>query len=119
MRDFVAEILQALRELWLWLLFRGRVQAVRVNEVPDSLKRRRLYVLGGDSPWSAAMLCPCGCGKVIHLSLLPTDSPTWTISFNGAGLPTLAPSIWRTEGCRAHFFLRQGVIVWCKEGLRR
>ncbi|WP_428841303.1 DUF6527 family protein [Bradyrhizobium barranii] len=29
--------------------------------------------------------------------------------------PTVAPSIWQTGSCRAHFFIRKGVIVWCRD----
>jgi len=94
--------------------YRDRIRRVAVDELPDSLQRRRLYLIGGAAPWSAAFLCPCGCGEVIHLSLLPDDAPRWSVSFSRDGLPTLSPSVWRTKGCRSHFFLRQGSIEWCR-----
>lgn len=94
-------------------IYRDRIRREAVDDVPDSLQRRRLYVIGDDSPWSVALLCPCGCSETIHISLLPDDLPTWKLSFDRNGLPTLSPSVWRTAGCRSHFFLRQGVIVWC------
>jgi len=119
MRQLINSILSALRDLWFRWVDRGRIRCVEVEELPDSLERGSLYVLGLDSPWSAALLCPCGCGKLIHLSFLRTDSPSWKISIDRAGLPTLAPSIWRTDGCRSHFFLRRGAIVWCDKGRRR
>ena len=91
---------------------RDRLRSVAVDELPDSLAQRRLYLIGSGVPWSAALMCPCGCGEVIQLSLLPDDSPSWTVSFDREGLPTLSPSVWRTKGCRSHFFLRHGAIVW-------
>ncbi|WP_425373246.1 DUF6527 family protein, partial [Klebsiella pneumoniae] len=32
---------------------------------------------------------------------------------DGKGRPTLYPSIWRTTGCRSHFWVRIGRIHWC------
>lgn len=93
---------------------RDRLRSVQVEELPDALQSGRLYLIGSGKPWSAAMVCPCGCGEAIHLSLLPDDSPSWTFKSDRNGLPTLSPSVWRTKGCRSHFFLRQGDIVWCK-----
>jgi hypothetical protein len=93
-------------------IHRDRLRSVSVDELPDSLAQRRLYLIGSGVPWSAALICPCGCGEVIQLSLLPDDSPSWTVSFDRDGLPALSPSVWRTKGCRSHFFLRHGTIVW-------
>ena len=92
--------------------YRSRIRAARVEEIPDALDGRFLYVIGDGRPWSAAMLCPCGCGETIHLSLLSDDSPSWTLRMERGGLPTLSPSVWRTKGCRSHFFLRHGNVVW-------
>lgn len=107
------------RTLHSWR-FRDRFKIVRVEEVPDVLRSERLYLIGYEAPWSAAMVCPCGCGETIHISLLLNDPPSWTLSSDRYGLPTLTPSVWRTKGCRSHFFLRQGTIVWCRpEEVRR
>jgi hypothetical protein len=88
-------------------------RAEYIVELPDKLKSRRLYVIGDPHPWAAAMLCPCGCGSVIQLSLLETDSPRWRLSVDRKGIPTLAPSVRRTKGCKSHFFLRAGQVDWC------
>jgi len=101
---------------------RDRLRSVAVDELPDSLAQRRLYLIGSGVPWSAALLCPCDCGEVIQLSLLPDDSPSWTVNFDRDGLPTLSPSVWRTKGCRSHFFLRNGRIDWFRSkstGIRK
>lgn len=99
----------------LWALLRPqpvshRDQSRRLTielstELPDELHANTLYLVGDSQPWQAALLCPCGCGAPIQLSLLPTDSPSWTVSSGRKGV-TLSPSIWRTDGCRAHFFVR-------------
>jgi hypothetical protein len=108
-------IMQGLFYRWK---YRNRVRATAVEEVPESLDRRHLYLIGSENPWSAALLCPCGCGEILHLSLLLDDSPSWTLHMEKRSkLPTLSPSVWRTKGCRSHFFLRDGLIDWCRLSL--
>jgi len=93
---------------------RNRVRVTAVDELPEKLKRQYLYLIGAQIPWSAALICPCGCGEVIHISLLSDDSPCWKLRLSAEKLPTLSPSVWRKQGCRSHFFLREGNIVWCR-----
>jgi hypothetical protein len=111
MNSFKRETTELLSSLHAWLF--GTLKVRFVEELSNSPKAQTLYVLGEAVPWSAALLCPCRCGAVIQLSLLKDDSPRWTISVGFLGLPTLAPSVWRTAECRSHFFLRRGKIVWC------
>lgn len=88
-------------------------RVVIVEEAPDDIKSCRLYAVGGEIPWLAVMGCPCGCGAEIHLSLLDTDSPHWTLKWNRTKKPSLYPSVWRTKDCKSHFFLKEGFIRWC------
>lgn len=106
-----------------WLTIRRWVSTVRgttayrteyVSELPDDIRPHRLYAIGTSSPWSVAMLCPCGCQTVIQLSLLKQDKPRWKLTTNRKKAPTLSPSVHRTSGCCAHFFLREGKVVWCE-----
>jgi Family of unknown function (DUF6527) len=69
--------------------------------------------VGEGAPWLAALACPCGCGEVIHLSLLKRDSPRWSFHEEDDGTITLSPSVWRSRGCKSHFFLRRSTITWC------
>ena len=86
-----------------------------VDDVPDVLEPRRIYLVGDQSmPWSAALCCPCGCGATIQLSLVAGDTPSWRVRRHFSGSVTLHPSIWRKTGCRSHFFLRRGRIVWSR-----
>ena len=84
-----------------------------MNELPERLYPDILYAIGEPVPWLAALLCPCGCGSVIQLSLLREDSPSWVLVIQKRRVPTLIPSIQRTAGCCSHFFLRKGKVVWC------
>jgi Family of unknown function (DUF6527) len=115
MKRFFGSVWRVIHDAFEPLVLRKQFRRVMVvDELPDSLEFRRVYVVGNGAPWSVAMLCPCGCGEIIQLSLLVNDSPRWKVSYDKKGLPTLSPSIWRTAGCRSHFFMRGGTIVWCK-----
>jgi hypothetical protein len=88
--------------------------AIRVEEFPDRLERAKVYLAGeNDNLWAAAMICPCGCGEVIELNLLRQARPCWSVQEHSDKTITLAPSVWRQKGCRSHFILRHGRIVWC------
>lgn len=83
------------------------------GEMPETLKSEVLYVLTEDQvPWEAAMICPCGCGARLELNLLPDERPRWRYSVSNTGVPSLYPSVDRKVGCRSHFFLRHGRIIW-------
>lgn len=80
---------------------------------PDQFENSVLYLIGeNEYLWHAALLCPCGCGEIIRLNLLPDDYPSWKVQISRRGV-SIEPSIWRTTGCRSHFFLRFGRIQWC------
>jgi hypothetical protein len=84
------------------------------EELPDKPKRGTLYAIGEGTPWALAFLCPCRCGALIQLSLLREDRPSWKMHLDRKNRPTLTPSVWRTAGCRSHFILLEGRIIWCK-----
>lgn len=86
---------------------------LHVEEEPDELDPRTLYAVGENGYlWHVTMVCPCGCRETIALNALPDDVPCWTLHESPEG-PTLKPSVWRTAGCRSHFLLQRGQIVWC------
>ena len=106
-----------LKRAWRWFIGLLRPRDVyateTVNEFPDTLEPKCVYLVGeGSVPWFAALLCPCGCGALIRLSLLKDDRPRWRARRHFAGTVTLEPSIWRKKGCGSHFFVRRGQVVW-------
>lgn len=88
-------------------------RVVHLGEDPVELLPETLYAIGENGHlWHVMLACPCGCGATIALNVLPDDSPRWRLHEHVDG-PTLSPSVWRTAGCRSHFILRRGQVVWC------
>jgi hypothetical protein len=104
-------------KVWLRDRLRPCFTTEYVNEdAPEQPKARTLYVVTEDGDlWSAAMLCPCGCGEMLHMNLLPDERPVWHLTIHGDGVSTLHPSVNRMKGCRAHFWFRRGRVYWCTD----
>lgn len=103
-----------------WALFKRRpsrtpvYRASRVDDLPDVLRPRTVYLVGEEGHlWAAALVCPCGCGERIELNLMPQARPCWSAERRPDGTVTLMPSVWRQKGCKSHFFIREGRVDWC------
>ncbi len=84
------------------------------DELPHELPDFDLAVAREDGTlWTAGMRCPCGCGRRLEVMLLQGVKPRWDLHVDTDGRPTLHPSIWVKDDCKAHFFLRSGLIEWC------
>lgn len=107
------------KRIGLWLQDKyfarwGRYQVVEDEDLPDEARAGKLYLIGEEGRyWIAAMRCPCGCSTLLEMNLLPDSEPVWTLGME-VTVPTLHPSVWRKDGCRAHFLLRSGRVIWCK-----
>ncbi|MBZ5700408.1 MAG: hypothetical protein LAN84_01020 [Acidobacteriia bacterium] len=93
---------------------RPRFLALAAPESP-SLEELRpnlmvLEIRGGYLKW-AHLSCP-KCGDHIQLPLVGTTR--WSVKVDLLRRPTLAPSIWETESCGAHFFVEKGELLWCE-----
>lgn len=56
--------------------------------------------------------CPCGCGRLVVLSLHPTR---WQLLFNGKTV-TLYDSIWTSPpGCGSHYYIRESKVLEAEE----
>lgn len=99
---------------WRRSVFDRRVLVRFVDERPSTLRRRRLYVTRSrGEPVFGYMVCPCGCRHTLHLRFLPDRRPRWTLQVSRDDAVTIWPSVWRREGCRSHFFVTDGHLVWC------
>jgi hypothetical protein len=97
-------------------LLAPRYAATSVEDLPDEPEHRIVYLIGDiGTPWSAALVCPCGCKELIQLSLVRNDNPRWRYRWHDDGTVSLDPSVWRTKGCRSHFHIRGGRVVWARD----
>lgn len=86
---------------------------LRAQDFPDEPKPYILYLFGKSGhEWLAGMVCPCGCEEFIEL-VLEGEHPRWKLFISEADSPSLSPSVYRSIGCRSHFFLEHGTIYWC------
>jgi Family of unknown function (DUF6527) len=58
------------------------------------------------------LTCPDGCGDVLSINLDPRAGRAWRL-YERRGAWSLFPSIEKPNGCRSHFILSRGRIVWC------
>jgi hypothetical protein len=82
--------------------------------IPIFPRRHVLYILKDDYKyWLAVMICPCGCNCIIQLNLLPNSNPSWAVDKGINNKISVYPSIFRNRGCKSHFLLKKGRIIWC------
>ncbi|WP_369810988.1 DUF6527 family protein [Hymenobacter aranciens] len=85
-----------------------------VRDFPEDWESYTVYLLGKPGrEWLAGFSCPCGCKERIELVLSPAKHPCWRLEKRSGDKVTFSPSVWRSVGCRSHFFLRNGEIIWC------
>ena len=111
MKDFKFIIIK------IWSKYAPRRKLI-INEgdtPPKRIKSRNLYLAQEDGEeWAIALKCPCGCGDRLELQLTPESRPHWKLLNNNEKHPTIHPSIWRQRGCKSHFWIKKGRILWCK-----
>lgn len=89
-------------------VFEGDTLPARIPTLNLALAREE----GKD--WCIGMHCPCGCGQRLELLVLGGVKPRWDYHANARGHVTLHPSVWLATGCRSHFWLRNGKVIWCE-----
>lgn len=95
------------------LLPRRRLVVADMDAPAQHLPRRDLLLLQADGEdWAVAMSCPCGCGQRVELPLIREATPRWRLEHSDGHGPSLFPSVWLREGCRAHYHVRGGKVVW-------
>ncbi|MGD9729583.1 MAG: DUF6527 family protein [Nitrospiraceae bacterium] len=56
--------------------------------------------------------CPCGCGEIVCLNLMRSQSPKWRIELNRIGQYSVFPSV-DSQTCGSHYWIRNGRVEWC------
>lgn len=97
----------------LIFLLKPRFKTKVAEDLPEKISKKEIYILGECfDPWALAFTCPCGCKSIIQLNLLREAKPRWEFNLYKNKKITVKPSVWRKVGCRSHFFIRKGRIVW-------
>ena len=101
------------RDSLKWIVPPYRTATVQ-EKLPSKLRRRTIYIVEEDGfKEQAAMLCPCGCRRLLHMNLLADERPCWKLTEHLDGTATLFPSVWRQKDCGSHFWFRNGRVEWC------
>jgi hypothetical protein len=94
-------------------------QLVSEQPAPESVAPGVVYIVGSpDYQKWAVFRCPDHESEIIQLSLMPNRRPRWTVQADFFGRPTIHPSVRRTDGSLAHFWVRAGRIEWCADSGR-
>ena len=102
------------RRMMAALAPRRALQVVEGDMLPAKLPFWNLVVArDGGEDWSVGLRCPCGCGERLEMMLLKEVKPRWDLSVDARGHVSLHPSVCLRQGCRSHFWVRSGKIVWC------
>jgi len=113
MKLFLLKFLRSIR------VVRYDVLSTKIENFPDmaSYGNDRLVIVedAGVQKW-ACLNCPGGCGKAINLSLNPHRRPQWAVTNDGLSRPSVSPSVHQKNECGCHFWIKKGVIQWCKNG---
>lgn len=93
------------------------VRAFNRQPTAAQLKPGIVAVVGNENyqKW-ACLICPGGCGEKIMLSLSTKRHPRWSVRSDIYSQPTIEPSVWQQNECGCHFWIRGGMVEWCKGG---
>jgi hypothetical protein len=111
--------LTGFRKWWRTLRRRNRISSVRhvqsMDEIPKKLGASLFVVDRAGLPRWAVLECPCLCGANIHINLMISRTPCWTVKRED-GRVSISPSLWQPEGsCGSHFFITRNKIKWVND----
>lgn len=83
---------------------------------PDELQVGEIVIVGspGFQKW-ACFPCPDNCGDTVALNLSKSRRPSWRVSLDWLSRVTVHPSIHEKSGCRSHYWIQSGKLIWCKD----
>ena len=95
--------------------FQPEYKFINIEEFPEIVNDKIIYIIGNpNQPWLLAFNCPCGCHNIIQLNLLKDADPCWKYKVTKKNKINISPSVWRTTGCKSHFFIYKSKIDWVK-----
>lgn len=103
---------------WLRLIRQPELLSTRAEEMPprELLEAGQLVIVGPtEAPKWITFQCPSGCGVPLLLSLSPNRRPRWSVTTDWLGRPSVKPSVHRPDGCKCHFWIQRGNVIWCED----
>ncbi len=91
--------------------FKGEVDA-RYDAAPLLAEPGDVVLVKRGVPRSLVLACPDGCGSILTINLDRRTGKAWRMYDDRRGL-TLHPSVWRDDGCQAHFVVWHNQVRWC------
>lgn len=101
---------------WNFDCFQYKVKIIADNPMDDEIEKNIIYVVGIPDKYIkwAYLKCPCGCQDIIMLSLDTKQFPSWVVKQSKFGQATIFPSIDKLDGCKSHFWIKRGKVIWFK-----
>jgi hypothetical protein len=102
--------------LWTHKMFQYKVEIISDNPNPDNLINDIIYIVvdKNHAKW-AYLKCPSGCNEIIMLSLNIKEFPSWCVKQDKFGRASITPSIRKLDGCKSHFLIKKGKLIWARE----
>ncbi len=93
-------------------LFLKKYSYKNVSEIPVKIKNDVIYIVQeGTEPETLVFNCPCGCKESVYLNLLKDTFPVWTYMTEKRRI-SVFPSVVRKKGCRSHYWIKKGKVIW-------
>src|SRR5260221_9162607 len=82
------------------------IRVMDQHQADQHLRARGTLVIVGptQAPKWLKLRCPCGCGEIVSVNLQRRLKPAWKLRVDDGDAVSLSPSVWRTSGCRSHFW---------------
>src|ERR1041384_6295147 len=98
-----------MKQFWFQDIFYPHI--VKVPDQATAMAKLKpgiiVLVMPGNKPKSLKILCPCGCGDVVSINLMPQSAKAWRLWGDFRHGLSLWPSVWLDVGCKSHFILWQ------------
>lgn len=97
-------------------LFTRSTLIIEGDSLPNKMPMRSIVVTMEDEEvWCAGFKCPCGCCRIIELPIIQEAKPRWDLKINSKNQISLHPSVFLKNGCKSHFWVKNGKVIWCKD----
>lgn len=105
------------KRIWNWIIKYFQNENIYkykyIEDVPDFPKSRTIYIIGNQGYyWQLVVECPCGCKKLLYMNLMKEHYPNWSYQISERNKISISPSIDRFVGCKSHFFIKNGHLIW-------